>query len=708
MKKRHSAVAATCSVVSGIVCLLVFVVTPLDLRTQFALAGGMFAAAILIGRRRGRLAKVALVLISISVTARYLYWRLTATIGGEWSLDAALGAILLLGELYSCAMLVLAYGQSVATLKRKPVPLPADPARWPSVDVYIPTYNEPLEIVRATVLAACAIDWPADRLHIYLLDDGRRESFRDFAREAKIGYLIRPDNKHAKAGNLNHALRQTKGEYIAIFDCDHVPVRSFLQVTVGTLVADEKLALVQTPHHFYSHDPYSRNLRTAPRVPSESQLFYGVIQPGIDTWNASFFCGSCAVLRRTALEQVGGIAVETVTEDAHTALKMHRRGWRTAYLAIPQAAGLETETLAAHVGQRIRWARGMAQIFRLDNPLLGRGLTLSQRLSYLGAMLHFFSGVPRLLFLIAPIAYLVFGRHVFNALPLAAVAYGLPHLLHSTACNARIHGKYRHSFWSEVYETGLAWYTAIPTTVALFAPRAGTFNVTAKGGRIEEPYFDGKIALPSMVLALINAAAIGAGLWKLYLGHGDLDSLAINVTWALHNLVILSAAIAVACERPQIRGGVRVPLRLPAMLRLTDGSTARCETRDLGRSGAGLTLRGNLRLGRREQVWLSIFSATAEERALPAEVVEHGPSGVRIRFAPLALEEEAALVRTIFSRADAWLGWTHGQRQENPLRTLGQIAARGMTGFGRAIALTIRPRKRLPLPPRPLPARSAS
>jgi len=217
------------------------------------------------------------------------------------------------------------------------------------------------------------------------------------------------------------------------------------------------------------------------QVPGESELFYGVIQPGIDTWNASFFCGSCAVLRRSALADVGGIAVETVTEDAHTALKMHRQGWRTAYLEVPQAAGLSTETLAGHVGQRIRWARGMAQIFRVDNPLLGRGLSLSQRLSYLAAMLHFFSGIPRLVFLLAPVAYLVFGWHIFNALPLAAVAYGLPHLIHSTACNARIHGRFRHSFWSEVYETCLASYSAIPITLALIAPPTGRFTVTAKG-----------------------------------------------------------------------------------------------------------------------------------------------------------------------------------------------------------------------------------
>jgi len=140
--------------------------------------------------------------------------------------------------------------------------------------------------VRVTVLAARALDWPAEKLRVYLLDDGRRPAFRAFAIEAGVGYIVRPDNRHAKAGNLNHALEHTRGEFVAIFDCDHVPARSFLQVTMGWLVRDPELSLVQTPHHFYSPDPYSRNLRTAPSVPAESELFYGVIQRGLDTWNA--------------------------------------------------------------------------------------------------------------------------------------------------------------------------------------------------------------------------------------------------------------------------------------------------------------------------------------------------------------------------------------------------------------------------------------
>ncbi len=165
--------------------------------------------------------------------------------------------------------------------------------------------------------------------------------------------------------------------YVAIFDCDHVPTRSFLQVTLGWFLRDPKLGMLQTPHHFYSPDPFERNLDQFRMIPNEGELFYGIVQDGNDFWNATFFCGSCAVLRRSALDEIGGIAEETVTEDAHTSLRMQMNGWNTAYINIPQAAGLATERLSAHVRQRIRWARGMIQIIRIDNPLFARGLSLA-------------------------------------------------------------------------------------------------------------------------------------------------------------------------------------------------------------------------------------------------------------------------------------------------------------------------------------------
>ncbi|XNM69207.1 glycosyltransferase [Escherichia coli] len=342
---------------------------------------------------------------------------------------------------------MLGYFQVVWPLNRHPVPLPKDMNEWPSVDIFVPTYNEDLNVVKNTVYASLGIDWPKDKIQIWILDDGGREEFKQFAKDVGVHYVARTTHEHAKAGNINNALKYAKGEFVSIFDCDHVPTRSFLQMTMGWFLKDKKLAMMQTPHHFFSPDPFEHNLGRFRKTPNEGALFYGLVQDGNDMWDATFFCGSCAVIRRKPLDEIGGIAVETVWLNcAHLAASAP---WAPAYMRLP-AAGLATESLSAHIGQRIRWARGMVQIFRMDNPLFGKGLKLPQRLCYLDAMFHFLSGVPRLIFLTAPLAFLLLHAYIIYAPALMIALFVLPHVTPTDRLNSKIQGKYRHSFWSEI------------------------------------------------------------------------------------------------------------------------------------------------------------------------------------------------------------------------------------------------------------------
>lgn len=429
---RHRLLHAS-SIGLGLLLLLAFVTMPLKADAQAVLALSSIFVYLLINRSPSRRASLILVLMSVSITARYLFWRASDTLDFETTGQAVFGLLLFGAELFAGTLMALSYVQTAWPLNRKPVPLPRDPEHWPTVDVYIPSYNEALEIVRSTVFAAMNMDWPRDKLRVWILDDGRRPEFRAFAEQVGCGYIIRPDNKGAKAGNLNHAMQHTDGEFIAVFDCDHAPTRAFLQMTVGWLVRDARLAMVQTPHHFYSPDPFERNLARKRRVPNEGLLFYGAIQPGNDLWNAAFFCGSCAVIRRSALQDVGGVPHATVTEDCHCSFLMQQRGWHTAYLRLPLAAGLATERLSLHIGQRIRWARGMIQILRLENTLFARGLTLPQRLCYFTAQFGFLFALPRLVFLCSPLAFLFFGATVIAASPLAIVAYAGSHMVHAVS-----------------------------------------------------------------------------------------------------------------------------------------------------------------------------------------------------------------------------------------------------------------------------------
>ena len=282
------------------------------------------------------------------------------------------------------------------------------------------------------------------------------------------------------------------------------------------------------------------------KVPNEGTLFHRLVQDGNDLWNATFFCGSCAVLRRRALDEIGGIAVETVTEDAHTALRMQRRGWNTACINIPQAAGLATESLSAHIGQRIRWARGMVQILRLENPLFVRGLSFAQRLCYFNATTHFLFALPRLIFLTVPLTYLLFGMVNIYGYSLAVFAYALPHVLLSHLANARIQKGFRSSFWNEIYEAVLAPYILLPTLLALINPRLGKFNVTVKGGVVDRSYFDRRVALPLILLLGLNVAGLVMAYQRFVSDPAHHDTIIMNVVWTCYNIVILLVAASVA------------------------------------------------------------------------------------------------------------------------------------------------------------------
>jgi cellulose synthase (UDP-forming) len=660
--------------VAGFFFLGIVIITPLDLVSQALFAVLTIVVMLLIRGQPSRGVTLILVTLSIVVSTRYIWWRLTETLQFPSELEAFLGIGLILAELYAWLVLILGYIQTAWPLRRPPVAMPEDLAAWPTVDLFIPTYNEPLSVVQNTVLGALSVDYPLDKLKIYLLDDGRREEFREFAEALGVGYITRDNNEHAKAGNLNHALQVTNGELLALFDSDHVPTRVFLQLTIGWFLRDARLSLVQTPHHFYSPDPFERNLRAGTTVPNEGQLFYGLIQDGNDLWNASFFCGSCAVMRRSAVESIGGFATETVTEDAHTALRLHRAGWNSAYLRLPLAAGLATERLAIHVGQRMRWARGMTQIFRIDNPVLGRGLSFGQRVCYLNAMLHFFFGLPRFVFLTAPLAYLMFHLNIIAASGLLVIVYAAPHLIHSTVTNSRLQSRYRHSFWGEIYESVLALYILRPTLATLVNPKRGKFNVTEKGGLLPNDYFDYKIVRPHLIIMglLVIALVIGVVRWLLSDFAGT-EVLVLNVSWAIFNLLTIGAAIAVGRETRQLRSSVRLGLEMPSVVYLPDGQSLATRSRNLSTTG-GLFIAARpdgVALDDIVQIELPVGERNA---VLPARVVAWDGEVLRVAFEQLTLRQQRDLVRIVLCRADAWLDWEE-HPVDRPLRSVREILA---------------------------------
>ncbi|MEO0758207.1 MAG: UDP-forming cellulose synthase catalytic subunit [Cyanobacteria bacterium J06648_16] len=516
-----------------------------------------------------------LVVLSGLTTLRYLYYRTSYTINFDSALDLTFSLLLYAAELYAIATLVLSYFQTLKIRERRAIPLDTWPQdQWPSVDIYIPTYNEDVDIVRKTVLGALNIDYPAPKKQVYILDDGRapkyqarRRTLQAMCAELGCSLLTRDNNDHAKAGNINTALAKTQGELVLILDCDHIPVRGFLQETVGFFFNDN-VALVQTPHWFYNPDPFERNLLTGGKIPVGNELFYKVLQKGNDFWNAAFFCGSAAVIRRPYLLEIGGIATETVTEDCHTSLRLHSLGYQTVYYDKIMVAGLAPEKFSAYVGQQVRWARGMAQILRLENPLFNPRLKLqlSQRLCYVSATSHFFFGFPRLMYAIAPNLFLLFGINPVQGLGLETLFYALPHIVLSMHTNHIPYKHVRFSFWNEIYEFAMSFQAGIVTLLALINPKLGSFNVTDKGLAVEDRNFDIDSVRYLVILgALTGASLLAVPVW-LVLSPADTQAVLINALWCGFNLILVVTACLVAFEQPQVRRSHRLPRQLTAII----------------------------------------------------------------------------------------------------------------------------------------------
>jgi cellulose synthase (UDP-forming) len=656
-----------------------FIVTPLQLWQQMVVAVGLILISWLIlqfekrqpHRRMSEYLHLLLAWLSIVTTLRYLFYRTAYTLNLDTWVEGFFSLLLFAAELYAIATLLLSYFQTLRLRDRTPVDLDGIPQQqWFTVDVYIPTYNEDVAIVRKTVLAALALDYPEEKKRVYVLDDGRkfperREQLYQMCQELGCMLVTRDNNDHAKAGNINHAMSLTQGELVLILDCDHIPSRPFLKQTVGFFY-NPKVALVQTPHWFYNPDPFERNLLTHGRVPALNELFYKVIQKGNDFWNAAFFCGSAAVIRKDYVLEVGGIAVETVTEDCHTSLRLHSRGYDSVYYDKIMVAGLAPEKFSSYVGQQVRWARGMAQILRLENPLFNRKLKLSipQRLCYFSATSHFFFGFPRLVYAVAPVLFLLFGINLVRGLGVETLAYAVPHIVLALNANYITNKAARFSFWNEIFEYAMAFQDGLVTMLAVINPKLGKFNVTDKGVSVTQRYFDWGSTRISFILVLILCVSLLAVPFWLLMRPEFQEATLINAFWALFNLVLLGTALLVGLEQPQLRRAHRLGRQLTTEISGSDHSCLVGKTVDVSESGAQILVEGNPNLP--DVVELVLIGDFGRRVALTARIMRRFPAAdqqtiLAVDFIDLTPEQYDALVLVLYSDVAEW--YTQ-QRQE--------------------------------------------
>ena len=409
------------------------------------------------------------------------------------------------------------------------------------VAILIPTYNEGPEILVATIAAAVACRVQHET---WVLDDGRRPWVREMALKLGAYYLTRPDNAHAKAGNLNHALTVTGADYIAVFDADHIAQPDALETTLGYF-RDPKVALVQTPHGFYNTGSFEHMTGAWTRRFSEQSMFFRVIQAGRNRLGGAFWCGSSGVLRVSALESIGGIATETITEDQHTTLKLAKTGWSTVYHNRVIARGLATANAAQFLLSRYRWSAGTLQMARVDPPLWTRGLTLGQRIAYACGPAWILTSWRTLGFMVIPIVSLLTGAIPIKTEPATFAIFFGSMLTLQLVAGRLLHRGYLK--FVAVYMFDLVRLAAnLRATWALVSNKPMPFQVTPKGSEGDER----KRIRPSRLLsglAITTAVAIGMAELNL-VGWGPVHYPGwplpvVTGTWCLFNLFALLLAI---------------------------------------------------------------------------------------------------------------------------------------------------------------------
>jgi cellulose synthase (UDP-forming) len=538
----------------------------------------------------------------------YLTWRVGWS--GEGANPLAF-AMLLVTEVYGLyALAVLTW----FSWSRPPAKRPsATPGR--AVDVYVCTYDEPVEVVMATLAGCRALTYPHTT---YLLDDGRRAEMREIAELAGARYLTRPDNSQAKAGNLNAALPRTEGDLAFILDADHVPMPDALDALVG-FFDDERMAVVQTPHDFFNHDSVQHYVVGR----HEQSFFYRVICPGKDRHGAAYWCGSAALINRHALLEIGGVATETIAEDFHTTIRLLRHGWRTRYHDEVLVQGLAPHDLDGYLLQRDRWARGNLAVFTLpESPLRARTLTPLQRLSFLASLLAYLAPPMRLLLLLTLGLVLWTGALPMKISVVALAALWLPSVALNLAAGSALARGYMRIPETAHYEL-LTMEIYTRALRCAIRPGRTAFEVTPKQGRD----VGGLAAARKLHLVLVCTVLLATGTAMRLLdlvGAGplpDLPGIAAVVVPAL-GLIELRRLL-----RTTFAVGRRRQRRL--VYRFHGDAEAHCISSaghtparlvDASASGVGLVASGPLTVGEQAAVTLRLEDAAGNGHEVAAEV----------------------------------------------------------------------------------------
>jgi len=582
--------------------------------------------------------------IALAYAVYWIWWRWTSTL--NWNV-AAFSLALIGAETWRVLNALVLTATVWRLTHNTPPPAPDGLA----VDVFITVYDEPLQILRRTAIGARAIRYPH---RTWILDDGKRDEVRAMADDLGVGYIRREGAEHAKAGNLNNALKVTDGEFVLTLDADHVALPHMLDRLLGYFT-DPRVAFVQSPHDFYNTDSFTHVVNDeGRRLWEENRIFFSLVQAGKDAWGASFYCGSCGIMRRKALEDIGGFSTLSVTEDMETSIVLHGRGWQSRYHGETLAYGLAPASASQYHVQRLRWGTGSMQVLRKMNPLAYPGLTWRQRVQYFASCTDYFDGLLKLVFYLSPALFFFTGWLPVSVDDGAFLVRLIPYMALTLLAFELLSRGTGWLFLSERY--GMTrFFTYILALAGFFRRRPVKFAVTPKGVA-DVPF---STYAPQLVLAIVLTSSV---IWALIASHFGWIRYAdgwasgavwVNGAWVLWNLYFALSVVHASMASRQLRHDFRFAESLPVSVRVRDDrgawSLSRvATTQDLNTLGTSLRATTAIPRGSRVRIPLRLSTGQFDADGEVTRVDERSAEGGRyyvhgIRFLDLSIEARDAI-----------------------------------------------------------------
>ncbi len=593
-----------------------------------------------------------IVLISL-LTARYLHWRITSSLNLSTNLSTGLSLLLLAAEAWLLLSGLLPLWLAWRRFPDRRETMDQLREQWqlsdwrPTVDILVPTYGEPLEVLERSLIACCHQHYRPSC--VWVLDDSGRSEVQQLALRLGCRYRHRPERTNAKAGNLNDGLRHCSGELVAVFDADFMPQSDFLDCCIGFL-QDPSVGLLQTPQTFINADPVMRNLGMERWLLPDEESFYRWIEPVRDGWGAVVCAGTAFLARRSAIDSVGGFREGAISEDFMTGLRMRRRGWRLLYLQQKLSAGLAAETMADFVRQRQRWANGTLQSLRLrDGPLGGGELLFSERVAYLEGVVHWFNNLPRLVLMLMPLSYGLLGTVPILISSREALSLLLPLWATLLLSIGWINRGSRTALLSEL--TG--WVLTVPLTLTVFTNllgQIGGFRVTPKHQKRDRGSFSLVLVIPLLGLLLLNLINLFGLITTASLNSEMLDARPLGLTWAVINLLSIGIALRACWDPPAQDPAPWQAMSLPGVLEDQSGQSQECRITALSESGAELEIAAPTSAP-------TLFTKLRwTDEVLPLAVALESKRGNRLSFRWQQLDGQSRqpLILWLFCRSGCW------------------------------------------------------